>query len=71
MRPASSGRWAWPDTRRITKCLTYLQHYAHTLHMPNVNIYLPDDLAESVTAAKDRLNVSAVCQKALREEIAV
>lgn len=39
--------------------------------MPNVNIYLPDELADDVAAAKDRLNVSAVCQRALKEELAV
>jgi len=39
--------------------------------MPNVNIYLPDELAEGIAAQKERLNVSAVCQRALREELAV
>ena len=37
--------------------------------MPSLNVYLPRDLADEVAAAKDRLNASAVCQRALREEL--
>lgn len=36
--------------------------------MPRVNIYLPDELAEQVRALD--LNVSAVAQAALAEEVA-
>jgi hypothetical protein len=37
--------------------------------MPRVNVYLPDDLHNEVKAA--RIEVSAVCQSALREAVAV
>lgn len=35
--------------------------------MPKINVYLPDDLAEQVKARD--LPVSAICQRALREEV--
>ena len=35
--------------------------------MPKVNIYLPDELADEVKAAK--LSLSPVCQRAIREEL--
>ncbi|MGQ4513417.1 Clp protease N-terminal domain-containing protein [Streptomyces sp. DW26H14] len=37
--------------------------------MPKINVYLPDDLAAAVKAAD--LPVSAICQKALREAVAL
>lgn len=39
--------------------------------MPNINVYLPDDLAKRVETVKDQLNVSAICQRALREELVI
>ena len=35
----------------------------------NKGIYLPDDLAEALERHKDEINLSAVCQAALRTEI--
>jgi post-segregation antitoxin (ccd killing protein) len=35
--------------------------------VPKVNVYLPDDLAEEVRAAK--LSLSPVCQRAIRKEL--
>lgn len=38
------------------------------MRMPRVNVYLPEDLASEVSAAE--LNVSAIVQQALRDELA-
>jgi hypothetical protein len=38
-------------------------------YMPQIHVYIPDDLAEALAAHKDMLNVSGICQHALREEI--
>jgi post-segregation antitoxin (ccd killing protein) len=38
--------------------------------MARVNVYLPDDLAEELESVES-LNVSAVCQRALRDELKV
>jgi len=39
--------------------------------MPNTSVYLPDDLAHGLEARRDQLNVSAICQRALRKELAM
>lgn len=39
--------------------------------MPKINVYVPDDLAADITRHKDTIQVSAVCQNALREEISM
>lgn len=36
-----------------------------------INVYLPDDLAEAYAEVKDRINVSSICQDALRREIQI
>lgn len=38
--------------------------------MPQVTIYVPQDLADALDRQRDRLNVSQVCAQALRKEIA-
>ena len=38
--------------------------------MPQITVYVPDDLAEQLDAAEN-FNVSAICQHALREELTV
>jgi len=38
--------------------------------MARVNVYIPDDLAEAL-AERDDLNVSAICQRALRAEVGI
>jgi len=38
--------------------------------MPRVNIFVPDDLHENLEKIRDTLNVSAICQDALRREVA-
>ena len=38
--------------------------------MPQVSIYLQDDLAEALKRRKDAINVSQVCAAALRQELA-
>ena len=48
-----------------------MENSVYTLTMPNISIYLPGELAKSLDAAKDRLNVSAICQGALREELSI
>lgn len=40
----------------------------YNMRMTRVNVYLPDDLADDVRRAD--LNVSAITQKALREQLA-
>lgn len=40
------------------------------MRMARINVYLPDDLADEL-AEVDGLNVSAVCQRALREELSI
>jgi hypothetical protein len=37
--------------------------------MARKNVYLPEDLAESLEHFGDRISVSEVCQRALREEV--
>ncbi len=44
-----------------------LAKYAHCVCMSRVNIYLPRDLAEQARAAD--LNVSAIAQEALEQEL--
>ena len=38
--------------------------------MPRVNIFVPDNLHEDLENIRDTLNVSAICQDALRREVA-
>ena len=38
--------------------------------MPRLNIFVPDDLHENLEKIRDTLNVSAICQDALRREMA-
>jgi hypothetical protein len=37
--------------------------------VPQLNVYLPDDLAEAVQRHRERLNLSQICARALRQEV--
>jgi hypothetical protein len=37
--------------------------------VPQLNVYLPDDLAEILQRYRDRLNLSQICAHALRQEV--
>ncbi len=37
--------------------------------MPQLNVYLPDDLADALQRHRERLNLSQICARALRQEV--
>jgi hypothetical protein len=37
--------------------------------VPQLNVYLPDDLADALQRHRDRLNLSQICARALRQEM--